>query len=746
MQFNRTVPVMNVKQSFPILSIAIVAGLSACASAAPAAPAPAGPVPTTQPPVTTDALAPSEAAQRASQTIELTGLELGTMWTFENAPLDYWRETYGFSADQQWLDHVRLASVRVGTFCSGSFVSANGLVMTNHHCARECIEAQSTGATDYVEQGFYAATREDEALCPGLYLDQLVAIDDVTTRVQGAAPAGANATAVTEAIQAEIERIESECEAAGDNECQVVTLFHGGQYQLYQYHRFQPVKLVWAPELQAGFFGGDPDNFTYPRHALDAAFLRAYDGDESTPASTPYFPWRETPIADGELVFVTGNPGSTSRMITVSEVMYEQRYRHPFVVQLLRGQRDFLQSLAEANPAMEQQVRQQLFSVENSLKAYSGQLEGLRDTTLVARKIRWEREFRDAVNRDAALRAEYGDVWDRLATIHQRKLEIAPRANFTNPDFVGAPHITYARNLVDYVRQASLPEAQQAEAFRENRAQIEQMLNAPSQVNPAIAAGLLELYLELADQWLPADEELRAALLNPNESPSAAARRLANASRVLDQAYRRQVIEGGAAALANTTDPLLRFAALAGPLYPDLTAELEQLNADETVQEERLAQALFAVYGTDLPPDATFTLRITDGIVSGYPYNGTVAPPFTTFHGMFNLAAGFDNEFPWELPATFAQREEQLTKSAPLNFVSTNDITGGNSGSPLIDREMRVVGLAFDSNIEGLPNEFLFRPDSGGRTVSVAAAGILEALRSVYQATALVDEIIAGAN
>jgi len=739
---------MKAKHLFPILVLAVTTGLSACASAAPATPTPTTPAagtPTTQAPAAGGRLVPSEAALRASETIELTGLELGTMWTFENAPLDYWRTTYGFSADQQWLDQVRLASVRVGTFCSGSFVSPDGLVMTNHHCARECVEAQSTGGTDYVEQGFYAASREDEALCPGLYLDQLIAIDDVTARVRGAAPAGASATEVTRAIEAEIERIESECESAGDNECQVVTLFHGGQYQLYQYHRFQPVKLVWAPELQAGFFGGDPDNFTYPRHALDAAFLRAYDGDETTPARTPYFPWRRAPIADGELVFVTGNPGSTSRMITVSELLYEQQYRHPFVVQLLRGQRDFLQSLAEANPAMEQQVRQQLFSVENSLKAYSGQLEGLRDTVLVARKIRWEREFRDAVNRDATLRAEYGDVWDRLAAIHERKLNIAPRTNITNPEFIGAPHITYARNLVDYVQQAGLPEAQQSESFRENRAQIEQMLNAPSQVDPQIAGALLELFLELAYEWLPSNDPLRTALFNPSETPSAAARRIASQSRVLDQSYRRQVIEGGAAALANTSDPLLRFATVAAPLFPELSAELEQLDADESVQEERLAEALFAVYGTDLPPDATFTLRITDGVVKGYPYNGTQAPPFTTFFGMYNLAAGFDNAFPWELPPSFAEREQQLNKSVPLNFVSTNDITGGNSGSPLIDREMRVVGLAFDSNIEGLPNEFLFRPDSGGRTVSVAAAGILEALRSVYQATALVDEILANA-
>ncbi len=729
--------------------VAALALAGACASAP--ATTPAAPAPSTEAPVTTAhqpggrTLAPSDAALRASHTVALTGRELGTMWTFENAPLDYWRETYGFGPDQQWLDQVRLASVRVGTFCSGSFVSPDGLVMTNHHCARECVEAQSTGGTDYVEEGFYASSRGEEALCPGLFLDQLVAIQDVTARVHGAAPAGAAATAVTDATEAEIETIQSECEQTSDNECQVVSLFQGGQYQLYQYRRFQPVKLVWAPELQAGFFGGDPDNFTYPRHALDVAFLRAYDGDDVTSARTPYFPWRQAPLDAGELVLVTGNPGSTSRLITLAQLLYEQQFRHPFLVQLLAGQNDVLHRIAATSPQAEQQVRQQIFSVENSLKAYTGQLAGLRDTLLVARKIRWEREFRDAVNADARLRTEYGDLWDRIAAIQQRKLEVAPRLNITNPQFVGAPQVTYAHQLVHYLTQAALPEAQQSEEFHESRAQIESMLNAPSQVDAQIAGELLTLYLTLAGEWLEPGDPLRRTLLNANEDPAAGARRIAAATRILDASYRRQVLDAGADALVTSDDPLLRFAALAAPEYAQLTAEWAELNADETVQEERLASALFQVYGTDLPPDATFTLRITDGIVSGYPYNGTQSPPWTTFYGMFNLAAGFEHTFPWSLPPTFRERADALDMDVPLNFVSTNDITGGNSGSPLIDRDMRVVGLAFDNNIEGLPNEFLFRPDAGGRTVSVAATGILEALRSIYQATALVDEILANA-
>jgi hypothetical protein len=732
-----------------VCALALVVPLFACASNPEPRSTPDRPAATTVPPLVdvgqTAPLQASEAALRASRSVALTGLELGTMWTFENPPLEYWSDTYGFTPSQAWLDHVRLASVRVGTFCSGSFVSPDGLVMTNHHCARECVEAQSTGETDYVEEGFYARTRQDELVCPDLYLDQLVGIEDVTARIQGAAPQNAAASAVTEAMEAEIETVEGECAAGTGSECQVVSLFHGGQYQLYRYKRFQPVKLVFAPELQAGFFGGDPDNFTYPRYALDVSFLRAYDGDAGVPATTPFFPWRRDPVGEGELALVTGNPGSTSRMITVAQLLYEQRYRHPFLVQLLTGQSELLHRIAESSPEAEQQVRQQIFSVENSLKAYTGQLAGLRDTLLVGRKILWERQFRDRVNADAALRSQYGDVWNRIATIQERKLAVSPRLNLTNVQFVGAPQITYARQLVDYLTQAALPEAQQSEQFRANRAQIEAMLRSPAPVDPGLANQLLALYLTIADEWLEPGDPLRETLLQPDEDPAVGARRLAAATRILEAAYRQELIAGGAPALAASTDPFIRLARQAGPAYTTLEAEWAELNAAETVQEERLAKALFAVYGAKLPPDATFTLRITDGVVQRYPYNGTFAPPYTTFYGLYARAAEFSNEMPWALPGTFAARRAAVDMETPLNFVSTNDITGGNSGSPLIDREARVIGLAFDSNVEGLPNEFLFRPDSGGRTVSVHASGILEALRSVYQASALVDELLANA-
>lgn len=692
----------------------------------------------------TDPLEPSPAALRTAERVELTGTELGTMWTFENPPLEYWRTRYGFEATPEWLEHVRLASVRYGEICSASFVSPTGLVMTNHHCARECIEAVSSSARDYLVEGFYAPRREDELLCPGLFLDQLVGIDDVTERVRAAAPADAPPTEITAAQEAEQDRIEQECTQSTGNQCQVVALYHGGQFRLYQYRRFAPVKLVFAPELDAGFFGGDLDNFTYPRYALDVAFVRAYEEGGTTPARTPqYFAWSPSGAKEGDLVFVTGNPGSTSRQITVTQALYEKAYRHPFTIDVLEGQRQFLLWVASMGPEAEREVRDQLFSIENSLKAYRGQLAGLQDTLLVGRKIRWEWELRQRVEADPRLRAEYGDLWDRIAEIQAEKLRIAPRLNINNVDFIGEPHVQVAGQLVRYIRAMARPEAERPEEFRGERlARVQQLLSGPLELNREVSVRLLTMRLDLARRWLDPDDPFIRRAFRSGESPEQAAARLVDQSRIGDVAFRTSLMQGGTTALEETDDPLVQLVREMIETYEELEPRYRELSAEEDVQEERLALALFAVYGTQFPPDATFTLRITDGVMEGYPYNGTVAPAKTTYYGLFGRAADFDNVPPYTLPASFARRREALDMTAPVNFVTTNDITGGNSGSPMIDREARVVGLAFDSNIEGLANEFLFRTEMGGRTVGVHSVGIMEALRSVYQADALVNEIL----
>ncbi len=733
----------------PRLATFVLAGcvaLAGCASAAGPQPEPrAVPAPGETPErVATEApLRPSEASLRAAEGIELTGLETGTMWTFENPPLDYWEATYGFRPDDAWLEHVRLSSVRYGEICSASFVSAAGLVMTNHHCARDCAEAVSTESVDYVTQGFYAASPEEELVCPDLYLDQLVEIEEVTARVKAAAPEGASDSAAVAAREAEREAIEEACEADSGLECQVVSLYHGGQYQLYTYRRYSPVKLVFLPELQAGFFGGDPDNFTYPRYALDVAFARAYEADGSTAARTPHhFEWDPEGAAEGEPVFLTGNPGSTSRLATVAQVMYEQRFRHPFIVTILEGQRELLRSIAVRGPEAERAVRDDLFSVENSLKAFSGQLAGLRDTTLIGRKIAWQRAFRDRVAARPELADGYSGAWDRMAGIQTEKLATSPPLNVNNPDFLGGPYEATAASLVRYARQMALPEAERDSAYRgEALAETEAGLRGPIRADPEVAARLLELRLRIAHRFLPPDDPFRALAFRSGESPEAAAGRLIRQTSVLDPEFRNRIMEGGAAAPAEAEDPLLRIAAHMVEALPGLQRRWEEITASESATEERLADALFAVYGTEIPPDATFTLRISDGVMRRYPYNGTFAPSYTTYFGLYARAAEFGNEDPWTLPASFAARRDEVALAAPLDFVTTNDITGGNSGSPMIDREARIVGLAFDGNIEQLPNEFVFTTEAA-RSIGVHSAGIVEALRSIYRADALLAELL----
>lgn len=720
--------------------------LAACSSAT--APAATTPAPVQAPAVATgdqwaaSQLTPPEGAVRAASAVQLKGIELGTMWTFENAPLDYWQRTYGFRPTPEWMEHVRLASLRLPG-CSASFVSANGLILTNHHCARGCVANNSTPENDYVEKGFYAKTREEEKVCPNSYVDQLLATEDVTDQVRAAQTAGMTTAQIAEATNAKINEIQTACREKTGNQCQVVTLYRGGQYQLYTYKRYAPLKLVMAPELQSGFFGGDYDNFVYPRYALDFAFLRAYEADGKTPVQTKhFFPFDPAGADEGEPIFVTGNPGSTARGITVAQLMYERAYRHPMQIQLFETNRRLIQeAMKTATPEVQIRLREQLFGVENSLKKYVGEMAGLKDTTLIATKIKWEQEFRTKAKNTPEAQ-QYLDVWDKLYDIQLRKVQLSPALNVSNAAWMGGSFLSLPGQIMAYVRSADVPDAQRPPMLRDaNRAAYAQQLGT-TPVDAARARGLLEAHLNMAVNWLPPGHQLLGVLLRPGETPAQAAQRLANDTKVSDPQLRQALISGGLAALRGSTDPVVQLAVALDSVNRVLQPQWQALLAEEQVQQQRLARAMFAVYGTQLPPDATFTLRISDGVPTGYEYNGTIAPYRTNFSGMFDRAVSFGNKEPFNLPELFAARRKFIDMDKPMDFVSTNDITGGNSGSPIIDRDAKIIGLAFDGNMEQLPNEYVFRTETGGRTIAVHSAGILEALRSIYQAQALINELL----
>jgi hypothetical protein len=739
----RTRPLLSAGAALSMIAVSGCATAGAGGSAAsPESPAPAA---SRSPTAASDVLLPGPEIRAAADTAHLTGRELGTMWTFENPPLGYWKSRYGFDASKTWLDHVRLASLRFGQICSASFVSPDGLVMTNHHCSRDCVSAVSPPDSDYVANGFYARDRKEEKLCPDLYLDQLVGITDVTDSVRLARPAGATDEAIAAARDSLEARLERRCETGPGVHCQVVSLYHGGQYQLYRYHRYAPIKLVFAPELQAGYFGGDYDNFTYPRYDLDVAFFRAYQPDTTSPVHPDdYLRWDSSGAAEGDLVFLAGNPGSSSRLATVSELLYEGRYRHPFQLQYYREEAAYYREVAGRNPRLAQQVRERLFEIENEIKALSGELRGLRDPGLMGQKLAWERTFRDSVRARPDLEREFGDVWDRIGRIEAEKLRIGAARSLSSPGFAGSLYMALATGILDYARYHgqpadSLPEGLTAEAVEH----VGQRLRAEFRVDPAASVRILRMRLDMVRDWLPEGDTLRRLSFRSGESPEQAASSLIQSSRLGDAAFRRALLDGGRAAVDTSSDPMLALARVMRSRFGRLDPRWRELQAAESVQKGRLADALFAVFGTGVPPDATFTLRISDGVVKRYEYNGTIAPAFTNFYGLYGRADAFRGEDPWTLASHLAAARDSIDLTTRLDFVTTNDIAGGNSGSPVIDREGRVVGVAFDGNIEQLPNDFLFR-DGRARTVAVDAAGITEALSRAYGAGPLVKELLGG--
>jgi hypothetical protein len=660
------------------------------------------------------------------------------MWTFDAFPSEKVQRAYGFSPTPAWLENVRLSSARLARGCSGSFVSEQGLVMTNHHCAHSCIEQLSRTGKDFVKDGFYARTAAEEPKCPEVEVNQLVGISDVTARVR-AATKGLERDAYEKALRGEMARIEKECQTSDALRCDVVTLYQGGLYHLYTYRRFQDVRLVFAPEFEIAFFGGDPDNFNFPRYDLDVAFLRVYE-DGKPARMRNWFRWSAHGAAAGELTFVSGHPGGTDRALTVAQLQYQRDVALPGRLFDLAELRGLLTGFQLLGPEQTRISTARLFYVENSYKASRGRLEALQDPEFFQSKVAAENALRAAIAGDPERARTVPPAYDAIEGAQKRLREIRKELNALELGFDG-DLFRIARTLVRGAEERPKPNAERLREYRDsNLPAITQQLFSEAPIHPELERLLLGHALTKIRERLGADHPAVRRLLG-KESPQEVAARAVDGTKLADVALRKRLWAGGEQALAGLEDPMLALARLVDPDARAIRKTWEtEVDAVVKKSHEVIAEARFASQGRTAYPDATFTLRLSYGQVKGWKEGARDVEPFTTIGGAFERATGRD---PFALPRSWLDAKPRLDLATRFDFVTTNDIIGGNSGSPVVNANAEIVGLVFDGNIHSLGGNYGF-DESVNRAVAVHSDALVEALTKVYGAQRIVDELRPG--
>jgi Peptidase S46 len=669
------------------------------------------------------------------------------MWLFNLPPTQQLKSKYGFDLTKAWLQHTQLSSVRFNNGGSGSFVSPDGLTFTNHHVGSECIQQLSTGGKDYLKTGFYAKTQAEEAKCPDLELNVLEEIEDVTAKVNAAAKPGMSVADQGQAQRAEMSAIEQRCATETKLRCDVVTLYSGAMYHLYKYKKYTDVRLVFAPEFDAAFFGGDPDNFEYPRYDLDVCFFRVYENDKPAHLDN-YLKWSTAGVKDGELVFVSGNPGSTGRLNTMAQLEFLSDTGYPLVLYRLARRDDLLKKFGAQSEENARIAHEDLFSVENSLKAIRGYNSGLVDKALMAKKSAEENKMRQAIASDAAKKAQFGDPWAEIAKAMDTEKQIyLPLTYFERRGGFSGDLASFARILVRAAEERPKPNGDRLREYRDSALpSLEQDLFSTAPIYKSLERTELADSLAEMNEKMPDNPVVKRVL--GGKTPAELAQNLIDNTKLDDVAVRKQLYEGGQAAIGASTDPLIK---VIREIEPESRAVRKQYDdeIDAVVRQDgaAVAKIRFATEGTATYPDATFTLRLSYGVMRGYTENGegttpkgTKLPYFTTMRGAFAHAADHGNKDPYKLADSWTKANSKIKLDTPLNAVETADIIGGNSGSPVINRAGELVGIIFDGNIQSLPWNFVY-DDSIGRSIQVDSRGILEALRDIYDAKSLADEL-----
>jgi hypothetical protein len=676
-------------------------------------------------------------------TIKAGKFDTGTMWTFDFPPKDHFSQTYNFTPSDEWFNHVRLAALKFATYCSASFVSGDGLVMTNNHCSRENILKVTKEGEELNEKGFWAETLDDERKVPGLFVDQLVLMKDVTDEVQKAIDKGSTEEEKVKNEENAIAEIQTrEIDSTG-LKVKVTRLFHGGKYSLYGYKTYKDVRLVFTPEHQLGFFGGDPDNFTYPRYNLDCTFYRVYD-DEGKPLKTDhYFKWSSNGAMLGEPVFVVGNPGTTNRLLTVSQLEFLRDIQYPRTVDMLKSLERSYYEMVDKYPEKKDKFMNRALGFSNSRKAIGGMLDGLRDPILMQKKKDFEKKFKQSVQANEKLYTKYGNLWEKMSKVKSESRLFANELYVLSLNSLRTSEYFYiAQDLVNLAQQMKLPTEQRKSEYQSEGLDSTIASIFPEDLNVDMCRELLLLQLNMSYNYLGKDYPLLKKITDGKQGIDAVNYMLSNSS-VTSAEKVKELASKGADAILSSDDPFIYFIVNSKARRDELSQKMGLLNEQEEAYNQDLGRALFEVYGTSIPPDATFTLRISDGVVKGYEYNATEAPVFTTFFGMYDRYYSFDKKFPWSLPKRWQNPPADFDLETPFNFISTNDIIGGNSGSPIINKNAEIVGLAFDGNVESLPGNFIFTPEKN-RCVGVHSSGMIEAIRDMYKATRLSDELLSG--
>lgn len=665
------------------------------------------------------------------------------MWTFDNPPLKFWKEKYGFEPTRDWLDHLRLSTVRLsdgGAGATGCLVSPDGLIFTNQHVGAGQVAKLSSEGRDYVKEGFYARNRAEELRCPDMEANVLVSFEEITPRILNAARPGASIKEVSAQRRLAIAAIEKEETAKTNLKCEVVSLYNGGEFWLYRFKRYTDVRLVFVPEEQIAYFGGDSDNFTFPRYSLDITFLRVYEN--GAPARIDHFlKWSPEDIKEGDLVLVPGFPGTTSRLSTMAQIRYQRDHGTPLQLQLLQNRIATLNRYAERGEEQRRQISTQRRIMANTVKRLTGQLSGLQNPRVLRRKEQEETALRKAISNKYEWQRAYGSAWTQIETAYLQMPTQGRRLAYSN--LTAARLGTLASLFVRYADEVGKPNATRYEEFRDERLpSLRFNLLSPAPLYLALEETLLADWLTEALAALgPNDPFIKAAL--GTSTPAAVAQRVIQQTQLHKLEFRRALYEQGAEAIAKADDPLLVLARQVEPIIRQLrTWNEEQVVQVETLAAERIANARFAVYGKNTYPEANFSLRITYGTVHGYEEDTHPVPFRTTFFGLFERAAAFGERAPYNLPQRWRTGREQLNLATPFNFVYSADTIGGNSGSPVVNRQGEIVGINFDSNLQKLPNRYLYVDENeGSRAVGIHTAAIIEALQKLYGAAALVKEI-----